>query len=766
MSLKSLIRALIVAPFVIPIHAEVLIDAVQTGSAGYECIRVVDGVEETISNHTTERKAIARCTTEKVKDIEGEYLVRPTGHIRIVVSSDAHAQLVRGVQISSDYPAESPSPNTWICTAIGSATCDCSESGSELTVVATDSTDQDDGCFAHQSISSSQDIQLYWEHQNIGSSSDDGAMVGGAIRDGTGVGNPILMTQYRWTNMRNVGKYRLIQDGSTVGGLDGNASYVAPVWGAVQYDVSADEGFLWETDDTNPVEGTDWEIIEQNIGMAGGFSFPVEAGFVVFANPDATGPVTAVIDNIDLGSTLTLGSDAGEDPRNIMYELTYSGGQILSRSLQTFNAAGYSALHDTEETINITNITRASPAVFTTDGSHGFDDDGGGNNPDGITIRGLTGDWATINDTLIRPRNTTSNTFEAFIDHPIPGSMDDVPGNTGGSSDAIQGTIEFDTSSVSSAYSGNGGELEGPWYRDNTNQAGLLEGDNSDLSLSQQQDIGGDSNVTFNGGDYFMRGRIYYNKDYSQTPPPSPHFGNSGINKSRMGITFLGSKDTVLYNEEFWVSFVFYVPSDYESETGVAGSNGVTLLFDVTENGGPSGCGFMTIGIARPNGHAGFDGVPGDFDQWMMQVTETDQKAQECDSSDETWYSLGAVTKGAWNNFVVRFRINPFTVSTNPFNEGIDGAQDATFPADTGILQVWVDDVLQHDRVNEAVGAVPHATVSPDIDIRMYKFGWHRNPTSIIGPIEIGYGPVRYGSTVRHGTGYSDVHYLRTAEPP
>jgi len=81
--------------YVAPVTADILLDAVQSGGTGYQCGRVVGGNFELISAHTQERKAIAKCMTEHVKDMaDGTldadyYAVQPTGEIRIVVSSEA-----------------------------------------------------------------------------------------------------------------------------------------------------------------------------------------------------------------------------------------------------------------------------------------------------------------------------------------------------------------------------------------------------------------------------------------------------------------------------------------------------------------------------------------------------------------------------------------------------------------------------------------------------------------------------------------------------
>jgi len=93
--MKKLLLAIILFPLIIPIHAEILIDAVQKGGSGFRCIEIIEGVERIISGHATERKAIAKCTTEQVKNEAGKFIVKPQGFILIIVSSDAAAQILR-----------------------------------------------------------------------------------------------------------------------------------------------------------------------------------------------------------------------------------------------------------------------------------------------------------------------------------------------------------------------------------------------------------------------------------------------------------------------------------------------------------------------------------------------------------------------------------------------------------------------------------------------------------------------------------------------
>ncbi len=72
---------------------------------------------------------------------------------------------------------------------------------------------------------------------------------------------------------------------------------------------------------------------------------------------------------------------------------------------------------------------------------------------------------------------------------------------------------------------------------------------------------------------------------------------------------------------------------------------------------------------------------------------------------------------GKWTDFVIRFRVNPFSVATNPAKAGIPDSIDQVFEGNKGIFQLWKSEgnvdgqgnrkmVLKIDKVNTPVGLV------------------------------------------------------------
>jgi hypothetical protein len=91
--LKRLLLAVLLFPFVVPIHAEVNFPRIG-GAAVHQCVKVVDGVDVAVGRASTlEKNAIADCLNAAGRDIDGRYEVVVSYRIGISISSDARAQL-------------------------------------------------------------------------------------------------------------------------------------------------------------------------------------------------------------------------------------------------------------------------------------------------------------------------------------------------------------------------------------------------------------------------------------------------------------------------------------------------------------------------------------------------------------------------------------------------------------------------------------------------------------------------------------------------
>lgn len=255
-------------------------------------------------------------------------------------------------------------------------------------------------------------------------------------------------------------------------------------------------------------------------------------------------------------------------------------------------------------------------------------------------------------------------------------------------------------------------------------------------------------------GNYFFRGAIYFDKDYSRMPANI----NEDRNKPRFTL-MMGDEDLRFdYDEEGFLGFSVYTPRNFEHELGIKDfRGGVTLLS--TNPKTESTAWSLKPFVAEDQNEA----------HWWFIYNTNDTSTREGDS--KIYVDLGPVRAdiGKWTDFVIRFRLNPFSVDTNPAALGIDDAKDKLYEGNKGILQLWkgegsVDEdgnrkmVLKLDLVNTPVGLVPLASERIHHSFRQYKFGWHHNPTTVKGPIWFGFDEIRYGLVDRDGTSYSDVH--------
>jgi hypothetical protein len=213
------------------------------------------------------------------------------------------------------------------------------------------------------------------------------------------------------------------------------------------------------------------------------------------------------------------------------------------------------------------------------------------------------------------------------------------------------------------------------------------------------------------------------------------------------------------YDTEVFLGFSIYVPLNYENETGTKNSAGAVQLLSVKEPATASR-GFFVLEQYVPKG--------GTKAHWYFRFsTNANSTLQE--GGEITRFDLGPVDsdRGKWTDFVIRFRENPVSVDTNPSARGIPNSKNQTFEGNKGIMQVWKAEgpadevgnrrmVLKVDRVNAPVGLVPHFSDKRAVSLRIYKYGWKDNPTSVRGPVWFGFDEIKLGLAAK-GIGYSDV---------
>lgn len=448
----------------------------------------------------------------------------------------------------------------------------------------------------------------------------------------------------------------------------------------------------------------------------------------------------------------TSGSGGAPDgPRNVYHTVDLETGQ-LQPSSSLHDSLRMQTMVESGELTNVTAISKANPAVVTAPG-HGYA------NGTGITLRNVGG-MTELRDRLFRAKNVSQNTFELWEDH-APGDAND---------DQVLGKYPVDTTGLPAYTSGAQAER---WESAAVTNGGAGPGENRDGTVVESATVGGEV-VLPRRGEHFMRTAIFFDKDYSVFP------GNSGKNKPR--INFHTPEELQGdYDKETWVAFSVFLPSSFEHETANKGAAGSNQIWRVTADSGPSGGDTAYINLFVPNGGSASGGsaVPADdVTHWVVRFNVDGTSTNGGGPNGKTeWFDLGSVVPdlGKWTDFVIRYRLNPFTKSTNAKSVDPDG-KDQVYPGNEGIFQVWKSEgevgengdrqmVLLIDKVGEPVGYVPHATNRISHHFRQYKYGWHHNPTAVAGPVFIAFDEFRYGETERDGTGFSDVHPSRMPMP-
>jgi hypothetical protein len=432
-------------------------------------------------------------------------------------------------------------------------------------------------------------------------------------------------------------------------------------------------------------------------------------------------------------------------PRNLHQTVDLETGQ-LQPSASLHDSLRMTTMVGDGPTQSIAAITNGKPALVTVT-AHGYSE------LTAVTFRDVAG-MTELSGRMFRARNVTANTFELWEDHPPGGSN---PGQT------TLGTFAVDTTGFGS-YAG-GGESE-RWEAASVPNGGAAAGDNLDGRVVQSATVGGKL-VTPRKGDHFLKTEIFYDKDYSLFA------GNSGKNKPRINFHTVEDHQGD-YDTETWVAFSIYLPEDFEHETETRGDIGSNQIWRVTGDSGPSGGDTAYINLFVPNGKPASGGPVVAADDVTHYVTRFSMDATSTNGGGPNqvteWFDLGSVVPdlGKWTDFVIRYRLNPFTKQTNASSVDPDG-KDQIYPGNKGIFQVWKSQgepdangdrpmALLIDKRNEPVGYVPHQSNRISHHWRQYKYGWHHHPTAVQGPIFIGFDEFRFGETVRDGTSFSDVH--------
>ena len=280
---------------------------------------------------------------------------------------------------------------------------------------------------------------------------------------------------------------------------------------------------------------------------------------------------------------------------------------------------------------------------------------------------------------------------------------------------------------------------------------------------------GGSEVITPRAGTYLMRSTVYQTEQPRVSGTPCVFDGTTCknyVNVSNGAIRNEWSSGLSVYDIEYdtegYLGFSIFVPSNWEIETGAPFKSATTrMLFEA----GTSQSRHLFVLALRTVGTA---------THWEVEVPNCATSISDCNTIT---YDLGTVAGdlGVWTDFVVRFRSNPCETGggCDFVALGVSGAASGTWPANTGIFQMWKaggtpdingDRTMSQvvNRLNTGVGVVPQDELI-DFHLKLYAFGWGKQTTDVAGPITIGFDEYRWGEVVRDGTGYSDVHPTQLA---
>jgi hypothetical protein len=293
---------------------------------------------------------------------------------------------------------------------------------------------------------------------------------------------------------------------------------------------------------------------------------------------------------------------------------------------------------------------------------------------------------------------------------------------------------------------------------------------------------------------YFLENRLNWKKDYCEMqgtgtpagsgyPSDKPRCWNYMHKKTDVGEA-LGSP--LRWDKTFWLGFSVFVPSNWEHETLNIGNWDQTdwSMFPMHSSSAST----TIIEFSLWGKEAGKT-------QWGVTLYYNHLNVYDT-ASPTIVIDCGDVATdgdlGKWTDFVIKMRLNPFTVTTNAST--IPGGRNESYDGNRGIFEVWkttgaVDGngdrafTKVYSRVNLPVGLVPQAGVAPIWLPRIYRGGF--NPTGTRDPrarsgvfgstgagnpdddgyMFLGYDCIYMGDEELNGTGFSDVNPGRLTEP-
>ena len=271
-----------------------------------------------------------------------------------------------------------------------------------------------------------------------------------------------------------------------------------------------------------------------------------------------------------------------------------------------------------------------------------------------------------------------------------------------------------------------------------------------DTRVVASESVGG-STVTPRKGTYFARSEVSYSKDYTA------YSGNGGLDKPRSNIAMSDPGLRTDFDDENWLGFSVFLPSNFVHDTGTLnGAQGNQIFTNYATSTSSTQ---FTIQEYVPTGET--------ESHWILQYF-TDATSTKESVGAKTTVDLGPVTGdlGKWTDFVIRYRMNPFTTATNAST--VTNGMNKVFEGNKGILQVWkasgaVDGNGNRtmtkvvDIVNAPVGLVPHTSNKMVNAVRLYKYHWKTNTTANTGTVWAGFDEIKAGRAA-DGITYNSVY--------
>lgn len=294
---------------VAPIRAELVFDLPHRAGT-WECYSAAGSDNYDLrSIHASELQAVAACQNLKAEDLGGDYRVRMSGYLEIVITSNAEAQSVVAAPEVGPPPAP---PTSGGGISLGATTvCTANESAGVYTLTANGGGDPDNGClFELQTITGSgTDRQVSFRVSSITGSTHDFAFAGMQSRAGTAGAD--VLTQLAWPNVQGCrAKYRDVTNDPWTGGILGDIGATLPHYCAQVYNAGFPrvEWYYSATGGTNPA---DWTLISTHAVSQG-----TGKDYLYCANGGAAEPTaTCVIDNVSL-DTFLIDTQPSEPPIN------------------------------------------------------------------------------------------------------------------------------------------------------------------------------------------------------------------------------------------------------------------------------------------------------------------------------------------------------------------------------------------------------------------------------------------------------------------